>query len=58
MRFDQTTMTQSDIENGLLICEVGLAPVEPAEFVIFRISLRLKSYRQVNARHRNGSLIA
>lgn len=31
------TMTQTDIENGLLICEVGIAPVYPAEFVIFRI---------------------
>lgn len=32
-----TTMTQDDIENGRLICEVGIAPVYPAEFVIFRI---------------------
>ena len=31
------TMTQDDIENGRLICEVGIAPVFPAEFVIFRI---------------------
>jgi phage tail sheath protein FI len=23
--------------NGLLICEIGVAPVRPAEFVIFRI---------------------
>jgi Bacteriophage tail sheath protein len=58
VRCDQISMTQSDIENGRVICEVGLASVEPAEFVIFRISLRLKSYRQVNARHRDGSLIA
>jgi phage tail sheath protein FI len=55
---DQTTMTQTDIDNGRLICHVGVAPVQPAEFVIFRISLRLKSYRQVNARHADGSLIA
>ena len=32
-----TTMTQDDVENGRLICEVGIAPVFPAEFVIFRI---------------------
>jgi phage tail sheath protein FI len=32
------TMSQDDIENGRLICEVGIAPVYPAEFVIFRIS--------------------
>jgi Bacteriophage tail sheath protein len=34
---DRTTMTQDDILNGRLICEVGIAPVRPAEFVIFRI---------------------
>jgi phage tail sheath protein FI len=30
-------MTQTDIDNGLLICVIGIAPVKPAEFVIFRI---------------------
>jgi phage tail sheath protein FI len=34
---DQTTMSQDDILNGRLIVEVGIAPVKPAEFVIFRI---------------------
>jgi phage tail sheath protein FI len=34
---DRTTMTQDDIDNGRLICEIGIAPVKPAEFVIFRI---------------------
>jgi len=34
---DRTTMTQDDILNGRLICEIGVAPVRPAEFVIFRI---------------------
>ena len=33
-----TTMTQSDIDNGRLICVIGIAPVKPAEFVIFRIT--------------------
>jgi phage tail sheath protein FI len=32
-----TTMTQDDLNNGRLICVVGIAPVRPAEFVIFRI---------------------
>ncbi|MDE6590014.1 MAG: phage tail sheath family protein, partial [Oscillospiraceae bacterium] len=32
------TMTQDDILNGRLICEIGVAPVRPAEFVIFRIT--------------------
>jgi phage tail sheath protein FI len=34
---DQTTMTRDDILNGRLICEIGIAPVRPAEFVVFRI---------------------
>ena len=34
---DRTTMTQDDILNGRLIVEIGIAPVRPAEFVIFRI---------------------
>ncbi len=38
VKCDRSTMTQSDIENGRLICEIGVAPVRPAEFVIFRIS--------------------
>ena len=32
------TMSQDDIDNGRLICVLGVAPVKPAEFVIFRIS--------------------
>ncbi|MFY9551691.1 MAG: hypothetical protein WAU32_11110 [Thermoanaerobaculia bacterium] len=34
---DRTTMTQDDIRNGRLICEIGIASVRPAEFVIFRV---------------------
>ena len=34
---DRTTMTQDDILNGRLICHIGIAPVRPAEFVIFKI---------------------
>jgi Bacteriophage tail sheath protein len=37
VRCDRTTMTQGDIDNGRLIVLVGMAPVKPAEFVIFRI---------------------
>jgi len=37
---DRTTMTQDDILNGRLVCEIGIAPVRPAEFVIFRIFQR------------------
>ncbi|MCP4925669.1 MAG: phage tail sheath family protein [Gammaproteobacteria bacterium] len=39
VRCDRTTMTQTDIDNGRLICEIGVAPVKPAEFVIVRIGL-------------------
>ena len=38
-----TTMTQDDIDNGRLICEIGIAPVKPAEFVIFRITQKTSS---------------
>lgn len=37
VRCDHTTMTQDDIDNGRLICLIGIAAVKPAEFVIFRI---------------------
>ena len=37
VRCDRTTMTQNDLDNGRLVCLVGVAPVRPAEFVIFRI---------------------
>jgi phage tail sheath protein FI len=37
VKCDRTTMTQNDIDNGRLVVLVGIAPVKPAEFVIFRI---------------------
>lgn len=37
VRCDRTTMTQNDLDSGRLICLIGVAPVRPAEFVIFRI---------------------
>jgi len=36
------TMTQDDIDNGRLICVIGIAPVKPAEFVIFRITQKTR----------------
>jgi phage tail sheath protein FI len=39
VRCDRTTMTQTDIDSGRLIVQVGVAPVKPAEFVIVRIGL-------------------
>ena len=38
VKCDRSTMTQDDIDNGRLICVIGIAPVKPAEFVIFRIA--------------------
>lgn len=38
-----TTMTQDDIDNGRLICQIGIAPVKPAEFVVFRITQKTAS---------------
>jgi phage tail sheath protein FI len=37
VRCDETIMTADDIQNGRLICHIGVAIVRPAEFVIFRI---------------------
>ena len=37
VRCDRSTMTQNDLDNGRLVCVVGVAPLRPAEFVIFRI---------------------
>ena len=37
VRCDRTTMTQNDLDNGRLVCEIGVAPIKPAEFVIIRI---------------------
>ncbi|MEA5082579.1 MAG: phage tail sheath family protein [Lachnospiraceae bacterium] len=33
-----STMSQDDILNGRLICNIGIAPSRPAEFVIFRVT--------------------
>jgi phage tail sheath protein FI len=37
VRCDRTTMTQDDIDNGRLVCLVGVAPIKPSEFIVFRI---------------------
>jgi Bacteriophage tail sheath protein len=37
VRVDRTTMTQNDLDNGRMICLIGVALLKPAEFVIFRI---------------------
>jgi uncharacterized protein len=37
VRCDRSTMDQNDLDNGRLVCLIGVAAVKPAEFVIFRI---------------------
>ncbi len=34
---DRSVMTQADLDNGRMVCQVGLALLKPAEFVIFNI---------------------
>jgi Bacteriophage tail sheath protein len=46
VRCDRTTMSQDDLDNGRLICIIGLAPVFPAEFVIFRFEQKTADSQQ------------
>ena len=48
VKCDRTTMTQTDIDSGRLICVVGVAPVKPAEFVIVRIGLVDRARRRLS----------
>ena len=45
VRCDRTTMTQNDLDNGRMICVIGVALLKPAEFVIFRIGQMTASAR-------------
>ncbi|GAB4280639.1 MAG: phage tail sheath family protein [Deferrisomatales bacterium] len=45
VRCDRSTMTQADLDNGRLVCEIGVAAVKPAEFVIFRIGQKTADAR-------------
>ncbi len=45
VRCDRSTMTQNDLDNGRLICLIGVAIVKPAEFVIFRIGQKTADAR-------------
>jgi Bacteriophage tail sheath protein len=38
VKCDAETNPPEVIEAGQVICEIGIAPVKPAEFVIFRLS--------------------
>jgi phage tail sheath protein FI len=49
VKCDQTTMTQADIREGKLICQIGVAPVTPSEFVFYRICIRLNPVQRSHA---------
>lgn len=40
VQLDNATMTQNDIDAGRLVVLVGVAPLKPAEFVLFRITVQ------------------
>jgi hypothetical protein len=42
---DRSTITQNDLDNGRLVCLVGVAAIKPAEFVIFRIGQKTADAR-------------
>jgi uncharacterized protein len=37
VRCDQSMMTQQDLDHSRLICLIGIAPIRPAEFMMFQI---------------------
>lgn len=45
VRCDATTNTPADVAAGRLVIEVGIAPVKPAEFVIFRFHQKTRDQR-------------
>jgi len=46
VRCDRTTMTQENLDQGRLVCLVGVAPLRPAEFVTFRIGQWTDDHKQ------------
>ncbi len=43
VKCDRETMIQNDIDSGRLIVLIGVAPIRPTEFIIFRITQRMSS---------------
>ena len=39
---DHSTMIPEDIDNGRVVCDIGVAPEKPAEFVVFRLRIPLR----------------
>jgi phage tail sheath protein FI len=53
VKCDRTTMTQDDIDNGRLICVIGVAPAKPAEFVMFKITHRTAGAEETRGEDRS-----
>ncbi len=43
VRCDRTTMTTNDLDNGRMVCLVGVAPAEPIEYLILQIALEAQT---------------
>lgn len=43
VKCDAETNPPESIDQGLMVCEVGIAPVKPAEFVVFRVAQHKQS---------------
>ena len=43
VRCDRSTMTQDDLDEGRLVCIIGVAPLKSAEFIVFRIGQKTAS---------------
>jgi phage tail sheath protein FI len=46
VRCDRSTMTQNDLDNGRLVCMIGVAQLKPAEYIILRIGQMTADARQ------------
>jgi phage tail sheath protein FI len=49
VKCDEETNPPEVIEAGQVVCEIGIAPVKPAEFVIFRLSQYADGGGQIEA---------
>ncbi|TDW77129.1 phage tail sheath family protein [Kribbella pratensis] len=50
VRCDRTTMTQNDLDNGRMVCLIGVAPAEPLEFLVLQLMHEPDASVRVEAR--------
>lgn len=53
----RSTMSPEDIDSGRMICVIGVAPVKPAEFIIFRITQHTSRLFTDESSHCRSSLL-